>query len=83
MLELCANPFCKAEISLGKRKRARFCSDQCRLNAWIVAKAAKLLLPMPLGVLVEMLSAAKKIAAGPRIVYESEANPERDLISGK
>lgn len=43
MSERCLNPICRAELGPRKRKRKKFCSDRCRLNGWVLARAARLL----------------------------------------
>src|SRR5439155_16280391 len=44
MSETCQNPLCKAPLPPRVRRPKRSCSPQCRLNAWILARAAQLLL---------------------------------------
>jgi hypothetical protein len=44
--ERCLNPLCSAELDQTVKSRGnprRFCSDRCRLDAWVLGKAAKLL----------------------------------------
>jgi hypothetical protein len=43
MFKRCQNPLCNNELTPGARKSKKFCCDRCRLDAWILAKAAKLL----------------------------------------
>lgn len=61
MSETCASPICEADVPDGKRAGARYCSDHCRLEAWILGKAAKLLLPLPLSVWADILAAAQNV----------------------
>jgi hypothetical protein len=43
MSETCQNPLCKAPLGPRLRKPKRSCSDRCRLDTWVLARAAKLL----------------------------------------
>jgi len=39
----CGNQLCQKELDSARRLDARFCSDRCRLDGWVLARAAKLL----------------------------------------
>ncbi len=39
--ERCGNPFCEAELT--GRKGKKFCSDRCRLDAYVLRRAKKMI----------------------------------------
>jgi hypothetical protein len=39
--ERCSNPFCNAPMEAKKRKR--FCSDRCRMDGYVLRRAAQML----------------------------------------
>ena len=41
--ERCANPFCKAPITIKAQKGKRYCSDPCRTDAYALRRARALL----------------------------------------
>lgn len=43
MSEPCANPLCANRLPEDARSDKRFCCDDCRLDAWVLARAAQLL----------------------------------------
>lgn len=59
----CANPVCDDAVPSGKRPGARYCGDRCRLQAWALATAAKVLLAMPVSEWGEILLKARGINA--------------------
>lgn len=63
MSEECHNPLCKALLGPRLRKPKRFCNSQCRLDAWVLARAAKLLFKLdPLELWKLVHSVAKTMA---------------------
>jgi hypothetical protein len=43
MSETSQNPLCKAPLGPRLRKPKKFCFSECRLDTWVLARAAKLL----------------------------------------
>lgn len=49
MFEACQNPICGVKLDLeGKPKRKRrFCSEECKINGWVLKRAGELLSSLP------------------------------------
>ena len=58
------SPVCDSAIEpLGngwRRTERRYCSDRCRMNAWIIPRAANLLMHLPAGRLLDVLKNGAK-----------------------
>jgi hypothetical protein len=39
----CLNPFCKASGVVGSRRDSRYCSSQCRLDAYVLRRAGRMI----------------------------------------
>lgn len=59
--ERCQNPLCGAELGPRVRKRRFFCPGQCKMDTWVLRRAAQLLSRVSaqkkLGILAGLLSA--------------------------
>ena len=64
MFETCQNPLCKAPLGPRLRKQKRFCGPKCRMDTWVLARAAQLLVhlePSDLRKLFYTLFHSKKV----------------------
>jgi hypothetical protein len=54
---VCESPVCSVEFEPSglEIKPKRFCSDQCKMNSWVIRRAAKLLEGIPIERVTEIL----------------------------
>jgi hypothetical protein len=75
--ECCLNPVCKAELGPHKRRGKKFCSDRCRLHAWILKRAAELVLRLPSQELWQLFHGSTQEQREEAL---GELGPQRDVL---
>ena len=45
--EACHNPLCGASVGPSVRKKRSFCSDECKMDGWVLKRAGELLADLP------------------------------------